>query len=69
MRALIIEKLISTRDHSTGAAKLMPILPPRTQHTLPATSPRPASRMLIVSPMCGIKEKMTIAPELETFAT
>jgi hypothetical protein len=33
MRALIIEKLISTRGYSTGAAKVMPILPPLTQQT------------------------------------
>jgi len=47
----------------------MPILPPLTQHTRPGSGGPPASLMLIVSPMCGIKDKMTIAPERETFAT
>jgi hypothetical protein len=69
MRALIIEKLISTRGYSTGPEKLTPIFPSLTQQTVPETWPRPTSSSLIVSPMYGIKEKMSIAPEAEWFIT
>ena len=40
MRALIMEKLISTRRYSEEAAKFTPIRPSRTQHTCPRTRPR-----------------------------
>jgi hypothetical protein len=69
MRALIIEKFISTRSYSKGAEKVTPIFPFLTQQTLPETWPRLPSSSLIVWPMYGIKEKMIIAPEAERFAS
>jgi hypothetical protein len=67
MRALIIGKFISTRGYSTGPEKLTPIFQSLTQQTAPETWPRPPSSSLIVSPMYGIKEKMSVARNATQF--
>jgi hypothetical protein len=41
MRALIIEKFISTRFYPAGPEKVTPIFPSLTQQTAPETWPRP----------------------------
>ena len=42
IRALIIEKLISTTGYSTESSKLTPIRPSRTQRTVAETWPWPS---------------------------
>ena len=67
MRALIIEKLISTRRYSSRSSKVIPIRPSLHPAAL-CRSPDPGRRAasVTVSPMCGIVGKISIAPDWET---